>query len=328
MQSSEVLTDLLPALCAARSAFPAIVRNCSAVARGGREYQYADLSAIADATSGILAQHGLVLVQAVDDGEHGQLCIRSTLYHTSGQWLACALSVPKPTSMQEVGSLSTYIRRYQQSSMLNIVTEDDDDGASTTGATTEPVATKAAAPMRANGHGTTSAPTERPTEGHITALSTLALTECGEEKEVFEQRIRQVMGLKPSASVAPKLLTRTMTMAQYMAVFEHYTRLQAQLARKTSEVTQAHHPTPSDAPAPAAAPTGEGPAAVPSGETSASAPANADATVDPAREALVRDAMGVGLPEAECRHIVAMHKDLAKAREILTAAARKRIQAA
>jgi hypothetical protein len=42
----------------------------------------------------------------------------------------------------------------------------------------------------------------------------------------------------------------------------------------------------------------------------------------------MREGMEVGLPEAECRHIVTMHKDLAKAREILTQAARKRMQVA
>jgi hypothetical protein len=46
------------------------------------------------------------------------------------------------------------------------------------------------------------------------------------------------MGLKSAASVAPKLLTRTMNMAQYMTVFEHYTRLKAQLDRKTTNIWQ------------------------------------------------------------------------------------------
>lgn len=68
----------------------------------------------------------------------------------------------------------------------------------------------------------------------------------------------------------------------------------------------------------------------PSGPASTSAPSEGtrlDAEVD-AREALVREGVEVGLPEVECRHIVTMHKDLAKAREILTQAARRRMQVA
>jgi hypothetical protein len=322
-------------LAKARLEFPTIVRNCSAVARGGREYHYADLSAIAEATAGVLAQHGLVLVQALEDGEAGQLCISSTLYHSSGQWLQEALTLPKPAGMQEVGSLSTYIRRYQQSSMLNLVTEDDDDGASTTGATTEPVATKAQTPASTNGSGPTHGTPERPTEVHISALTALALKDCGEEPEVFEDRIRRTMGIPAKASVAPKLLSRTMTMQAYMTVFEHYTNLKAQLTRQTPAASaHADHaqkaPASESEPAPTAeasagsfesssAPEagGAGPIYVPAGTTDAEA-----------REALVKEAMSLGIAEKEARHVVTMHKDLEKARSILTAAARRKVQAA
>jgi hypothetical protein len=165
MKTSEQLTDLITALAKARMELPAIVRNCSAIARGRREYQYADLSTIAEATSRVLATHGLILVQAVGDGDTGQLCISSTLFHTSGQWLQCALSVPKPASIQEVGAISTYIQRYQQSPLLNIATEDDDDAASTHGATTEPATKAPAAPTaHTNGYTAPHESTEHPTE--------------------------------------------------------------------------------------------------------------------------------------------------------------------
>jgi hypothetical protein len=42
----------------------------------------------------------------------------------------------------------------------------------------------------------------------------------------------------------------------------------------------------------------------------------------------MREAMGVDWPEAECRHVVTRHQGLTKAREILTQAARKRMQVA
>ena len=270
MQSSEVLTDLLPALCAARSAFPAIVRNCSAVARGGREYQYADLSAIADATSGILAQHGLVLVQAVCDGENGQLCIRSTLYHTSGQWLSCALSVPKPTSMQEVGSLSTYIRRYQQSALLNIVTEDDDDAASTQGAMTTAASHTPAVPAAStNGHAQAAA---RPTVEQVDALVALAES-AHEPKEVFATQLRRIMGLTGEVRISKKFLRESMTLTQFEVARAYYERVLKQ---------QVEEDVPDGSPRP-------------SGHASTSTPGEGmplDAEVD-AREALVREGVEV-----------------------------------
>jgi hypothetical protein len=165
----------------------------------------------------------------------------------------------------------------------------------------------------------------------------LALKDCGEDRDVFKDRIRHTMGLKASASVAPKLLTRTMTMAQYMAVFEHYTRLREQLARKTpKEIAQ--EPTAETPPTaqPTPAPSEEGPAAVfPVGSSSAREAEGAGPTHVPAgttdaeaREALVREAVSLGIAEKEARHVVTRHKDLERARSILTAAARKKVQAA
>jgi hypothetical protein len=129
------------------------------------------------------------------------------------------------------------------------------DGKPVTAHSTTPAAPK-------NGHDPTP---ERPTEAHIGALRTLAVQESGTDVEAFETRIRRTMGLKSMALVAPKLLTRTMTMAQYMAVFEHYTRLAAQLARPTPEAS-AHEPqAPTTVAAePAPVPAQETPAAVPS----------------------------------------------------------------
>jgi hypothetical protein len=70
-----------------------------------------------------------------------------------------------------------------------------------------------------------------PTESHLAALKNLACTECGDPIEVYEDRLRRTMGIPKNASVAPKLLTRTMTMQAYMEVFGFYRRLEAQLAK-------------------------------------------------------------------------------------------------
>jgi hypothetical protein len=182
------------------------------------------------------------------------------------------------------------------------------------------------------GEHSSSGTTERPTEAHISALTALALKDCSEEKEVFETRLRRTMGVPAQASVAPKLLTRAMTMAQYMTVFEHYTRLKMQLARKTPEAS-AHEPIAPQAPSPEStpAPTGETPAAVHSGGGSSSAP-DPDA-VDEATQAqqradalawakLRREAIELWqIAEKEVDHVLA-HHPLAAARNILWRARR------
>jgi hypothetical protein len=87
-----------------------------------------------------------------------------------------------------------------------------------------------------NGHSDTIAPQppstngkDHPSEEDIATLTTLAVVACHEDADVFGQRLRTIMKLKPSASVAPKLLTRTMTMGQYQEALSYYQRLQAQL---------------------------------------------------------------------------------------------------
>ena len=128
----------------------------------------------------------------------------------------------------------TYVKRYAQQALLNISTEEDDD-ASLNGSS-KPTAGKSAAPASANGHGHTppTEPTEgleHPTEGHLAALKNLACTKCGEEVEVYEGRLRQMMKLPKQASVSPRLLRKSMTMATYMDMFAYYRRLEAQLAK-------------------------------------------------------------------------------------------------
>jgi hypothetical protein len=125
--------------------------------------------------------------------------------------------------------------------------------------------TPVAAPSSINGK-------DRPTEADITALTTLAVVTCADGPEVFAQRLRRTMGLKPSASVAPKLLTRTMSMAHYQEVLAYYQRLQAQLERPTEERDGTASPaTPASIPAPP--PAQEAPSDIPF-VASSSAPAS------------------------------------------------------
>jgi hypothetical protein len=168
--------------------------------------------------------------------------------------------------------------------------------------------------LRASEHVTL----ERPTEGHISALTALALKDCAEDREVFADRLRRTMGLQPGATVTPRLLSPTMTMAQFMAVFEHYTNLKAQLARKTPEASaHAHHAQEAPAPESEPAPTGA-PAAVPSPAASSSAREDDAGAVDADRAKLRAEVATWDLKvnPAEIEHIIT-HHSYSQARALL-----------
>ncbi len=242
MNTSEQISELLPALSASRLAFPPITRNQEGVSkRTGRKYRYADLNGLLDAVVPVLGAHGLLLVQALEDGEPGLLMVVTTLYHVkTSQWMSAGISAERPENMQDFGSTCTYLKRYALQAQLGLSTEEDDDAASVNGSGKPTAKAVSVPPAETNGHTPAPDPDEtlaHPTEGHIAALANLALTECREDKEVYYQRIRTTMGLKPSASVAPRLLTRTMSMAQYMTVYAYYVKLSEQLVRATRQET-------------------------------------------------------------------------------------------
>jgi hypothetical protein len=175
------------------------------------------------------------------------------------------------------------------------------------------------APTMPATNGYSTAP-EHPTESHLAALRNLAVTECQEPLEVYEDRIRTTMKIPKQASVAPKLLTRTMSMAQYMDVFAYYRRLEAQLAKaKGKETPSGTAPTTQPAAQSAPATTGEGPPAVPSPAT-ASSSAAPDPT-DAAERDRVRLRAEVAqwdlrVPPEEVEHVI-QHNPYSKARALL-----------
>ena len=166
-----------------------------------------------------------------------------------------------------------------------------------------------------NGHST--AP-EHPTEGHLAALRNLAVTECQEPVDVYEDRIRTTMKIPKQASVAPKLLTRTMSMAQYMELFAYYRRLEAQLA-KGKETIGGTTPTPQPAPKPAPAPTEVPPVDPPSAATGSSSAAS-DPT-DAAERDRVRlraevASWNLRISDKEREHVI-VHNSYSRARQLL-----------
>ena len=97
----------------------------------GYGYSYADLPAILETINPLLKKHGLGFYQMVNGT---QLC--TSVYHIkSGESIeGCAdipqnVSLAKMNAFQVLGSAITYMRRYQLSAMLGLVTDKDTDAA-------------------------------------------------------------------------------------------------------------------------------------------------------------------------------------------------------
>jgi hypothetical protein len=229
--------------------------------------------------------------------------------------------------MQDFGSCCTYLKRYSLQAQLGLATEEDDDAASLNGASK---AEKSAAavngrpsePVSSNGHTPAPGPDEslaHPTEGHLAALRNLAVTECQEPVDVYEDRIRQTMKIPKQASVSPRLLTRSMTMTTYMELFTFYRRLEAQLA-KGKETRGGTTPTTQPAAQPAPAATGENLPADPhsaAGSLSAPDPDPADAVErDRGRLRAEVASWNLRISDKEREHVI-VHNSYSRARQLL-----------
>lgn len=93
---------------------------------------YADLLQVVECTREDLLKQGLCLMQ-VPDGDG----ITTMLVHESGQFLSFTATMPdKP---QQFGSGFTYLRRYGQQGICDIVAEEDDDAEATRETTKETI---------------------------------------------------------------------------------------------------------------------------------------------------------------------------------------------
>jgi hypothetical protein len=162
---------------------------------------------------------------------------------------------------------------------------------------------------------------EHPTEGHLAALRNLAVTECQEPVDVYEERIRTMMKIPKQASVSPRLLTKTMSMTTYMEVFAYYRRIEAQLAKGKETpggTATSTEPASISAAQPTAA-TPEIPPAVPSPATmsTSAAPDPADAAErDRVRLRAEVAQWDLRVPPEEVEHVI-QHNPYSKARALL-----------
>lgn len=90
---------------------------------------YITLDGILETAKPILARHGLALLQDVY-GNMECITVKTKLLHESGEALESGELQGKPAKNdpQAMGSLITYLKRYQVAAFLGVCESDDDDG--------------------------------------------------------------------------------------------------------------------------------------------------------------------------------------------------------
>lgn len=130
MKHSSSISKLAPALVKALS-------EIGGVSKGTEntffKSKYATLENVIEASKGILAAHGIALMQFPAAFANGAMSLDTVLLHESGEWLSGEEAFGVATGKQDpqaVGSALTYARRYAQMAVLNMPAVDDDGEAS------------------------------------------------------------------------------------------------------------------------------------------------------------------------------------------------------
>jgi hypothetical protein len=93
----------------------------------GNYGKYTTISSILEVVKDALSKYSLAVVQAPIPCEAGSICLRTTLMHSSGQWVASELTLKADgAGPQKMGSVITYARRYALAALLGVGQEDDD----------------------------------------------------------------------------------------------------------------------------------------------------------------------------------------------------------
>ena len=119
---SQDIGELAKALSAAQGMMDAAKKDSK-----GNYGKYTTISSILEVVKDALSKNGLAVVQAPMPCEPGSISLRTTLMHSSGQWIASQLTMKaENVSPQKIGSVITYARRYALAALLGVGQEDDD----------------------------------------------------------------------------------------------------------------------------------------------------------------------------------------------------------
>jgi len=121
---------LYDALSKAQLDFPEIAKTSEVTVKmksgGSYNFKYAELPDIIKATRPALSKNGLAVTSTFQDDKDG-LSLCTALVHKDGGRLVSVIRIPPTPGPQELGSLVTYMRRYQYSLIVGVAPEDDID---------------------------------------------------------------------------------------------------------------------------------------------------------------------------------------------------------
>jgi hypothetical protein len=121
---SETIGALAAALSKAQAQISGAVKDSS---NPFFKSKYADLQSVWEACRKPLTDNGLSVVQTTEVYQTQGLMLRTTLLHSSGEWIAGDMPVlAKDASPQAQGSGLTYARRYALAALVGIYQTDDD----------------------------------------------------------------------------------------------------------------------------------------------------------------------------------------------------------
>ena len=88
---------------------------------------FAGLKSLVTASRGYLAKNGLCVIQRTFNTGNGSAFLHTRMGHSSGQWMASNIEIkPQKGDIQSLGSYLTYLRRYQYTSLVGVITDEDD----------------------------------------------------------------------------------------------------------------------------------------------------------------------------------------------------------
>jgi len=127
MEQSENINELTAALAKAQSE----IRNPSKNTKNTFfKNEYADLTAVLGCIRPVASANGLSFIQSVE-ARAGHVCVSSQVSHSSGQWIKQTASVEllktSKNPIQDLGSMATYLKRYQAQSMWAVCADEDTD---------------------------------------------------------------------------------------------------------------------------------------------------------------------------------------------------------
>ena len=127
MEQSESVNELATALAKAQ----AEIRNPGKNTKNTFfKNEYADLTSVLGCIRPVASANGLSFIQAVE-AYNGNVAVTSQITHSSGQWIkqVASVEVPKTSKnpIQDLGSMATYLKRYQAQSIWAICGDEDTD---------------------------------------------------------------------------------------------------------------------------------------------------------------------------------------------------------